>query len=49
MKKFRKGCFKVGIYNKKILIHDPERLNLIPEVYAVQISMDYQCQSLLQH
>ena len=49
MKKLWKGCFKVGINNKRFLIHDPEHLNLIPEVYVVQISMDYWCQSLLQN
>ena len=27
------------MYNKRFLIHDPESLNLIPEVYEVQIGM----------
>ena len=49
MKKLRKGCFKVGIYNIRFLNHDPEHLNLIPEVYVVQIIIDYCCQSFLQH
>lgn len=37
------------MYNKRFLIHDPESLNLILEVYEVQIRMDYRYQSLLQH